>query len=259
VGALSGRRIVVTRRPEQSAVLTRGLAELGAEVLEIPLLEVAPPSDPGPLAAALEALEAYDYIALTSANAAQALADALARDARVLPPTARIASVGPSTSRAVRELLRTEPVLEPPSDFRAEGLLRAFEAADVAGKRVLQPVSDRARDLLAEGLRARDAHVDVVVAYRTATPPGAGQALDKALSARIDLITLASPSAVEGLVEAIRGRVAEVGVGVIGPVTEHAARAAGLDVRVVAAPSTAEGLVAAIGRHFESAAAGTRP
>jgi uroporphyrinogen-III synthase len=120
----------------------------------------------------------------------------------------------------------------------------------VTGRRVLLPVSDRARDVLAEGLRAREAYVEVVVAYRTVTPAGAGEALERALRGHTDLITLASPSAVEGLVEALRGRPVEVGVGVIGPVTEHAARAAGFDVHVVAAPATAEGLVDSIRRHF---------
>jgi uroporphyrinogen-III synthase len=247
---LAGRRILVTRRPEQSGILTAGLLALGAEVVEVPLLQIAPPEDPSALEAALVRMDGYDWIAFTSANAVQAVADGLARAGRELSPVPRIATVGPSTSRSVRGIFRIEPFLEPPSDFRAEGLLRAFEAYDVAARRVFLPVSDRARDLLAEGLRARGAHVDVVVAYRTVTPAGAGDALERALRAHTDLITLASPSAVEGLVEALRGEPVEVGVGVIGPVTEHAARAAGLDVVVVASPATAEGLVASIRRHF---------
>jgi uroporphyrinogen-III synthase len=249
---LAGRRILVTRRPEQSGVLTDGLSALGAQVVEVPLLEIAPPADSGPLEAALAALESYTYIALTSGNAVEALADGLGRAGRTLPPAVRLATVGPSTTRAVRERLAVEPAVEPPSDFRAEGLLRAFETVDVAGTRVLLPTSDRARDVLAEGLRARGAQVDVVVAYRTATPAGAADALRQALRSRTDLITLASPSAVDGLVEALQGRAVEVGVGVIGPVTEFAARAAGLNVRLRASPATAEGLVEAIRRHFEA-------
>ena len=41
---LAGRRIVVTRRPEQSAWLCARLREMGATVLEVPLIEVAPPA-----------------------------------------------------------------------------------------------------------------------------------------------------------------------------------------------------------------------
>lgn len=248
---LAGRRIVVTRRPEQSDALKAGLLALGAEVVEVPLLELAPPEDPEPLSRAVVDIDGYDWVALTSANAVQALAAALERAGRTLPPRARVATVGPSTSRSVREMLRIEPVLEPVSDFQAEGLLSAFDAAvDLTGQRFLLPVSDRARDALADGLRARDALVDVVVAYRTVTPAGAREAMERALQAGADLVTLASPSAVEGLVGALAGREAPVAVAVIGPVTEHAARTAGFDVRVVASPATAKGLVEAIKRHF---------
>jgi len=114
-------------------------------------------------------------------------------------------------------------------------------------------VSDRAREVLAEGLRARGAEVDSVLAYRTVTPAGTGAVLERAVEAGADLVTLASPSAVEGLVSALGPRSTQLPVAVIGPVTEHAARAAGLDVRVVASPSTVEGLVAAIRRRFQPA------
>jgi uroporphyrinogen-III synthase len=249
-GVLSGRRIVVTRRPSQAGALTAALVALGAEVQEIPLLELAPPDDPGPLARAVADIAACDWVVLTSANAAEALAGSFERAGHTLPSSVRVASVGPSTSRAIRETLGIEPALEPPSDFRAEGLLRAFDPIDVTGRRVLLPVSDRARDALAQGLRARGARVDVVVAYRTVAPPAAAAALAHALSEGADLVTLASPSAVEALLAGPAGRAANCAVAVIGPVTEHAARAAGLDVRVVATPATAEALVEAIRRHF---------
>lgn len=251
--ALTGRRIVVTRRREQSAGLTEALVELGAEVLEVPLLEVAPPGDGEPLRRALAELESYGWLALTSANAVQAFADALRRAGRSLPAHLRLASVGPATSAALREQLGAEPALEPASDFRAEGLLRAFEPVDLTGDRVLLPVSDRARNVLAEGLRARGGRVDVIVAYQTVTPPGAREALGRALGTGADLVALASPSAVEGLVAALGSAAADVAVAVIGPVTEHAARAAGLSVRVVASPATAQGLVDAIRGHFDAA------
>lgn len=249
-GALAGRRIVVTRRPEQSSALSAGLAALGAEVVEVPLLEVGPPADAGPLAGALAVLADYRWIVFASGNAVTAVADALARARRGLPPSTRVASVGPATSAAIRERLGTEPALEPARDFQAEGLLRAFDAVDLTGERVLLPVSERARHVLPEGLRARGALVHVVVAYRTVTPAGAGEALGRAVGSRTDLVTLTSPSAVDGLVGALGRRARGRAVAVIGPVTEQAARVAGLDVRVVASPSSAEGLLDAIVRHF---------
>ena len=247
---------MVTRRPEQSRALTEALAALGADVVEVPLVAMIPPADPQPLRQAAAALHQYDWIVLTSANAVEAVAGAREPSSGPLPATLRIATVGPSTTRAVRDRLRAEVALEPQRDYQAEGLLEAFRSVDVAGRRVLVPVSDRARDVLASGLRARGAAVDVVHAYRTVTAPGSAAALARAVSSRTDLVTLASPSAVEGLTAALGPAAEGLPAGVIGPVTERAARAAGLVVHVVAAPSTTAGLVDAIRRHFAAAPAG---
>ena len=46
---LAGRRIVVTRRPEQAGRLVGLLQDRGAEVLEVPATAIGPPDDPGPL------------------------------------------------------------------------------------------------------------------------------------------------------------------------------------------------------------------
>ncbi len=250
---LAGRRVLVTRRPDQSAVLASGLAALGADVIEVPTLELAPPDDPAPMARALDELDRYDWIAFTSANAVHALGEALSRRGRALPGAGRLAVVGPSTAEVVHERLGRRSDLQPSADFRAEGLLLAFEGHDLGGRRVLLPVSDKARATLAEGLRERGARVDVVVAYRTVTPADTGARLERALAQGIALVTLASPSAVDGLAGALGPRVRGLPAAVIGPVTEQAARAAGLDVQVVATPSTVQGLLEAVARHFARA------
>ena len=219
----------------------------------MPLVAMVPPADPAALRRAAAALDQYDWIVLTSANAVEALAGAREGPPGPLPASLRVATVGPATTRAVRERLGAEVALEPRHEYQAEGLLEAFRGVEVEGRRVLLPVSDRARDVLATGLRARGATVDVVNAYRTITPPGSAAALLRAVSARTDLVTLASPSAVEGLTAALGRAAMGLPAGVIGPVTERAARAAGLAVEVVAAPSTTAGLVDAIRRHFATA------
>ena len=63
----------------------------------------------------------------------------------------------------------------------AEGLLDGFRRPAARGRRFLLPTSDRARDVLPDGLRRAGATVDVVVAYRTVAPAGLrGQVLDAA-------------------------------------------------------------------------------
>jgi uroporphyrinogen-III synthase len=136
--------------------------------------------------------------------------------------------------------------LQPEADFRAAGLLAAFADVGVRGDRILLPVSSRGRDELAIGLRERGAQVDTVVAYRTVGAEGLREAVNDCLREGFDLLTFASPSAVEEFVaaggERLRGRRAAV----IGPTTRAAAQAAGLEVVAEAVPPGTEGLVRAI-------------
>jgi uroporphyrinogen-III synthase len=245
---LSGRRVLVTRRREQGSDLARRLGGLGADVLEVPAIEVTPPDDTRPLDAALHALGRYDWVVFTSANAVFAVRDRLALLGRE-PALPRIALVGAATRRALATSFPGVSVdVEPAADFRAEGLLAAFDAREVGGRRLLLPTSDRGRDVLPGGLRARGATVDVVVAYRTTVPEGLARGLAEALAGGIDAAVFASPSAVQALCEVLpEGAVPPPAV-VIGPTTEAAARAAGLAVLAVAAPSTTEGLAQAVTR-----------
>lgn len=250
-GRLAGWRVLVTRQPEQARGLADALAEEGALVVEVPLIATAPPEDLGALDAAAAGLDGYDWVAFTSGNAVRAVADACDRSARgrALPPSLRVAVVGPSTSEAVaRAFAGTAIALQPESDFRAEGLAVAFRTVPIRGRRVLLPGSDRARDALPVGLREQGASVTVVTAYRTVTPPEAGARIRAALDAGIDVVTFASPSAVEGFAEACPDRTAWPPAAVIGPVTEAAARDRGFDVRAVADAAGARGLAAALSR-----------
>jgi len=251
VKPLQGRRILVTRRSEQAGSLVAALAALGATVVEVPLIAHQPPVDAGPLDDALGRLARYDWLAFTSANAVEAVAARLARLGATLPATVRLASVGPTTAQAIAEQLTGRRAdLQPTSEYRAEGLVESFRSHDLAGRRLLLPVSDRARDALAAGLRAQGAVVETVVAYRTVTPEDARARLERTVAEGIDLVVLASPSAVEGLVAALGVRARGLAVAVIGPVTERAARESGLDVRAVSAAATVQGLAEATERLF---------
>jgi uroporphyrinogen-III synthase len=250
-GRLAGWRVLVTRQPEQARGLADALAEEGALVVEVPLIATAPPEDTGAVDAAAAGLDGYDWIAFASANAVRAIADACDRGARarVLPPTLRVAAVGPSTSEAIaRVFVDATVALQPESDFRAEGLADAFRAVPIRGRRILLPGSDRARDTLAVALRAQGASVTAVTAYRTVTPPDAGARIRAALDAGIDAVTFASPSAVESFAEACPDRTAWPPAAVIGPVTEIAARGRGFDVRAVADAAGARSLAEALSR-----------
>ncbi len=257
-GALVGRRIVVTRRPEQAGALVQHLAELGAEVVELPTVFIGPPEDWAPLDDALGRLHRYDWLVFASANAVASVSDrfgVLGVDKTAVGRSTALASVGPATTEAIHAYFPGAHVeVQPYQEFRAEGLAEALTSRRIEGQQFLLPGSDRTRPTLREKLLAAGARVDAVVAYRTLPPEGLAVRVRDLTGQGIDLLTFASPSAIQNLAAAgaaIRGLPAAV----IGPVTEAAARNEGLDVRVVAEPSTTEGLVAAIVRLFATRSA----
>lgn len=243
---LADRRILLTRRGAQAARLAAELRALGATVLEAPLIDVQPPDSSAAIDTALKNLATYDWVILTSANAVEALG---ARGEHVglesWPSAVRVACVGPASSAAFERRFRHPVYLQPQSDYRAEGLLETFSTIDLSGRRLLLPLSDRARATLAEGLRARGARVDALVAYRVALPEDAVPRLQASLE-QTDLVVFASPSAVENFIAVTGADAPRKPAIVIGPVTAQAARSAGIVVLREASPATTDGLLAAI-------------
>lgn len=233
---LAGRTIAVTRPAERAASLVRALEALGADVIACAAIAIEPPASYDALDAALARIAEFHWLALTSVAAADAVADRLHATARTLGDV-RIASVGEATAAAARaRLVRCDLV---PRLQTADGLAAALPLA--AGARVLFPCADRARDALPIGLRRRGAHVECVVAYRTATRD---DAMDDVAHRAVDAALLASPSAARALARAL-GR---VGAAVprlvcIGPATAHECRALGFDSFTVATTPSDEGLV----------------
>src|ERR1019366_6253750 len=74
---LFGKRIVVTRAPEQAGALASRLGALGAGVVELPTIEIRPPADGAPLDRAIAQLDTYDWLIFTSANGVRFFLDRL--------------------------------------------------------------------------------------------------------------------------------------------------------------------------------------
>ncbi|MDA3961318.1 MAG: uroporphyrinogen-III synthase [Planctomycetota bacterium] len=190
---LTGKRVVITRAPEQAGELAALLASRGAELYFFPLLRIDPPADSGPLDAALGALPGFDLAVFTSRNAVErscARARALAVDG--WPP---VACVGPGTAQAAREQgLRVALV---PEQADADGLVAAL--TEQTAQRALLPQAHNARPVVLDGLRAAGWDCVAVEAYRgVSTEPGA---LPERTS--IDAITFASSATVERFVAAV--------------------------------------------------------
>ena len=230
---LHGRRLVVTRAREQASALSARLRELGAEVVEVPLIRTVPIDGP--------TLEpgAYDLVCVTSARAPRLLLDRIGGDARALAGR-RVAAIGPGTAAALRDVGLVPDVVA--ERAVAEGLLDALDP-DLSGLRVLVARAEDARDTLPDGLRARGAAVEVIALYRTVRE--APRDPSRALGA--DAVLLTSASAARNLAAALAGNdIAGLRCVAIGPVTAATAREAGFEVVAEAETHDLDGLVAAL-------------
>lgn len=247
---LFGKRIVVTRARGQANALSSRLQAMGAEVIELPTIEIVPVSDYGPLDRAIADLASYDWLIFTSANGVRFFMDRLDRSAADLRGLrARICAIGPATRAAVEALHLKIDLMG--KEYVAEGLLAAFDehpaGHELAGQRVLLPRAAVARDLVPDELRRRGAHVDVVEAYRTVVPEEAAARAAEILAAKPHCITFTSSSTVQNFVS-VAPAAALQGVDVvsIGPITTKTARKLGIQVTAEAEVYTVEGLVDAV-------------
>ncbi len=254
---LFGKRVLVTRAREQAGSAARLLRERGADPVLMPTIEIHPPSDPAQLIEAVENLDRYGWVVVTSANGVERLWAEVrrqGRDARAFG-RAKIAAIGPATAAALEGSGLSADLVA--KEHRGEALAAELLAAlGEARPRVLVARAEVARDVLPDALREAGCAVDVVPTYKTRTPP---RALLEALAAlleagEIDVVTFTSSSTVEHLCDALEARapqlLARTCVASIGPITSETARRRGVRVDVEAAAYTMPGLVEALEHHF---------
>jgi uroporphyrinogen III methyltransferase/synthase len=242
---LFGRRVVVTRARAQASGIATQLAELGAEVVELPAIRIQPRYGSAEVTAAIEALGDYALVCLTSPNGVRLLFEELAQhglDARALAGTT-VAAIGPGTAAVLHEHGIVPDVV--PERSVAEALVEALAGVEVEGRRVLVARAAEARELLPDALRERGAQVDVVALYETVREdPDPGTVK---LASEADYLTFTSSSTVTNFLAAVGDDFpAAARVVSIGPVTSATARDAGLTVHVEAERHDPGGLVEAL-------------
>ncbi|MGC1463538.1 MAG: uroporphyrinogen-III synthase [Terracidiphilus sp.] len=252
---LHGRRVLVTRAVHQAGKLSNGLRALGAEPVEVPVLEIRPPVSFEPLDLSLHQLDQYHWLILTSANTVRTLADRAAElGLRLeLPVSLKIAAVGDATAAAARKAGFTVTLV--PESYVAESLVKGLTSL-VSGRRVLLARAEIARDVIPEVLRRAGAEVTVVDAYRNVMPEDAPERLRIALASGIDAATFTSSSSAAHLAEAARTAGVKfpfkgVAAVSIGPITSQTLRELGWEPAIEASPSDISGLLSATVRVLE--------
>lgn len=239
-GALSGRRIVVTRAVDQAGDLAERLVAHGAEVILLPTIAVVDAEDGGAaLRAAQAAIDEASWWVVTSPNGARRVADAL-----VGRPAGRpwVAAVGTATATALGR-----PVDLVPADQIAEGLVEEFPVG--SGVVVLAQAAE-ARSVLADGLAAKGWTVRTVTAYRTVVGPvwlrddPRWQAAREA-ARTADAVVFTSGSTARGWARLVDLPLPAATVA-IGPAAAAVARQESLKITHVAADHSLDGVVAAL-------------
>jgi uroporphyrinogen III methyltransferase/synthase len=249
---LAGRAIVLTRAAHENAELAAPLEALGAQILEVPCIAIAPPERTDAMDGAIGSLERFDTVVFSSAHGVEhflARLEALGRDARALAGV-RLAVIGSATGAALRKAYLLPDVVPP--EFHSEALVQVLLREGIEGKRFLLVRPQEGREVLQQELEKRGAKVEVAIAYRTVRPAAdVSEVRARAAEGRLAAVAFASPSAVRNFAahfeegEAVRLLRATC-VAAIGPVTAQAVEALGVRVAVQPAQSTAEALAQAL-------------
>jgi uroporphyrinogen III methyltransferase/synthase len=260
---LFGQTVLVTRPIDQVSDIARPLAELGANVLFQPAIQIVPPQlhnriEPSSLPIeqrqgdwsqvdrAIELLDRFHWLVFSSANGVRFFLDrfpATRRDVRVLGYL-RIAAIGSATAAELaRYHLRADLV---PDEFRAESLANAL-AGGAAGKRFLLVRASRGREVLAEELTAAGGIVEQVVAYESTDIQQADPTIAAKMAAgQIHWTTVTSSAIARSLANLFGDSLRKTKLASISPITSATLRELGFEPAAEAKEYTMAGVVAAI-------------
>lgn len=253
---LFGRTILVTRSADQAGEFSGRLERLGARVIACPTIDIVEPLSYDELDEAIQGMDSFDWTIFTSYNAVKYFFDRLSfhgRDSRALG-RCRVCAVGPKTAEALLTYGIGADLV--PADYKGEGVVDAFRSQDIAGKWVLFPRGDRAREVIPEELTRLGAQVLAPIAYRNETPESLPDEALRALEERrVDGVTFTSSSTVKNLAQILGDNrflhlMEKVTVASIGPITSKSCRELGLEVHLEPKKYTLDGLTEELLAYF---------
>jgi uroporphyrinogen III methyltransferase/synthase len=255
---LLGKRIVVTRARQQASDLVKLLADLGAECLEYPTIEIKPIKDPQALNQAVADLSAYNWIVFTSVNGVDYFFERLfaaGKDVRALGHL-KTAAIGPATAARLLQFGLTSDIV--PETYRAESVVDAFKKEKLNAKKILLPRAKEARPVLPQELKKMGAAVTEIAAYETLKAvEKSGDLVQMLKDNQVDMITFTSSSTVKNFkallpAKDFAGLIQGITIASIGPITSDTATDLGFDVNITAQTFTIPGLVEAILQYYQN-------
>ena len=256
---LFGTRIVVTRARDQAAEFSQKLADLGADVLQIPAIKRMPPENKQDVVDAMLALNSYDWLVFTSANGVAGFFELFFRNFHDLRDLggAKIAAVGPATATKLQAMhLQVDAM---PDEFVGKKIAEALARhSSIENSKICLLRADDANGDLLGALEEFGAIADDIAVYKTVPETenlfGAAEDL---LENGADWVTFTSGSTVQFFHERfdlpkLLKKFPRMKLASIGPETSKAIHALGLKPKIEAKEHTTEGLIAELARAGKS-------
>jgi len=197
--SLPGVGVLVTRPEQQATPLCRLLESAGALALRLPVIEIRSTADASGSRLEVGAIEAFDLVIFTSANAVRFGSALLERRRDVL-----LAAIGPATARALGEA-GYRVAVSPRGGFDSESLLLHPVLAHPEGRRILLIKGMSGRNLLETQLTQRGAQVVVADVYRRERASHSAATLEalegEFAAGRIQVVTATSVEIGAGLLD----------------------------------------------------------
>ncbi len=243
---LFGSSVLVAGSIQTSSKLRGKLSVLGAEVLTQPVIQIAEPTDWGPVDAALDQLREYDWLVFTSRNGVDGFMIRVlgsGRDTRSLSGT-QIAALGRGTAERLRSY-HLNPDLAPDRVDPAALAQELMEKAPNGAFLLVHATGDH--PVLGEELEEIGAGIDQVAVYRTVDVNEPNQDVADALKAgELHWITVTSSPTARSLVGLYGDLLRSAKIVSISPLTTATLKELGYDPAFEATPHTVDGMVKAL-------------
>jgi len=238
---LFGKKVMITRPEEQASEIVELLSNIGAEVIEFPLIKIMPPYTWKYIDETIKKLKIYDWIIFTSVNGVKYFFQRFFkyfRDIREFEKV-KICAIGETTEKMIKDYYLDVDLI--PGKYTSESLVEVFsKMRSLKNKRFLLPRANIANEYLSNELRKFGAIVDEISVYRTLTVREYNNGYVKMLKkGDIDIITFTSSPTVKSFISMAKKNnmlniLSSLEVVSIGPETTKTALENGFNVKAEA-------------------------
>lgn len=240
---LENIKIVITRAENQSEEFTQKLEDLGAKVINLPLIKIEPIINEDILNK-YKNITFYNWIIFTSTNSVEIFFNLFNNnniDKKLLKKI-KFAVVGKKTQKKLNEYGFKVSMI--PEKFTAENLLNAFINKNITGNNILIPASSIAKKDLYNGLIKLGNHTDFLQIYNTVEIKYNDDKSDSILNS--DYITFTSPSTVQSFYNIFKNKTLNSKIICIGTVTSSKVKELMNLYSIIPEEFTIDGMIKAI-------------